>query len=55
MQGRDRCRADTEGASRSDRLIAAAKLSGHRTLYLGTLENPGSTAKGCSGSTHEVR
>jgi hypothetical protein len=40
VQGRGRCRADTEGASRRDRLIVATKLSGHRTLYLGTLENP---------------
>jgi len=40
VQGRGRYRADTEGANRRDRLIAAMKLSGHRTLYLGTLENP---------------
>ena len=47
MQGRDRFRADTEGASCGDRLIAATKLSGHRTLYLGTLENPTGNPRRC--------
>jgi hypothetical protein len=37
--------AGTEGASRRDRLTAPTKLSGHRTLYLGTLENPTITSK----------
>jgi len=36
MRGRDRGSAGTEGASRREGLIVAVKLSGLRTLYLGT-------------------
>ncbi len=45
--------ADTEGASRCERLIAAAKLSGHRTPCLGTLENAGSRY-GCAGRSPQT-